>query len=183
MLGSLQKITLNDLTIHETAAGVTNDDYFQITAQDTGKLVINAFFVDDVNLATPQGNLDIEVLDAAGNQIAISQTSDPMVAGDNNELIIIPVVGQQRYYLRVFSTPVDLPNDVPDAGPVQVPNVYDLEIENFAAPIPAIPDLDAASDSGMSNADDVTYDRPARSMRTGPPGRTSRCTSPTSPPA
>ena len=98
------------------------------------------------------------MLDAAGNQIAISQTSDPTVAGVNNELIIIPVVGQQRYYLRVFSTAVDLPNDVPDAGPVQVPNVYDLEIENFAAPIPAIPDLDAASDSGMSDADNVTRD-------------------------
>ena len=35
---------------------------------------------------------------------------------------------------------------------------YDLEIENFPAPVPAPPDLIAASDTGMMNNDNITAD-------------------------
>ncbi len=129
VLGSLQKITLNDLTIHErrrASPTMTTSDH----RPGHGQVVINAFFVDDLSLTPPQGNLDLEMLDANGNQIASSQTSDPNGAA-NNELIIIPVVGQQQ----VYSHSHVVQRGTSRRG--QVPNVYDLEIENFAAPVPA----------------------------------------------
>ena len=136
VLGSLPKITLRGLTIHETEVGVTEEDYFQITAQDTGKLVINAFFDGDPGDRLG-GNLDIEVLDEFGNPIAESTSST------DDELIVIPVVTQERYFLHVFSSDGD-------------PNTYDLEIENFAAPVPSDVVLDPADDSGSSMLDNVT---------------------------
>ena len=41
-------------------------------------------------------------------------------------------------------------------------NVYDLEIENFAAPVPSGVHLDPASDTGMMNNDNVTADNTPR---------------------
>jgi uncharacterized repeat protein (TIGR01451 family) len=144
VLGSEHKITLRDLTLHsnlgtDPADGTltTDEDYFQITAQDTGKLVINAFFTH------AESDVDIYVVDADGDPVA-SATSPT-----DNEQIVIPVVGQQRYYLLVNSATQD-------------PATYDLEIENFDAPIPHIPELPALdqfgalNDTGMSQTDDIT---------------------------
>ena len=108
-------------------------DYYQYTAPDTGKLIINAFFDDEV------GNLDMRVLDANGNVIATSATTT------DNEQITIPVVSQEQYFIQI-------------SGFQEAVNNYDLEIENFAAPVPTQPDLVDASDTGMMNDDNVTAD-------------------------
>ncbi len=133
VLGSLPKITLRDLTIHNTE----DVDYFQITAPDTGMLAINAFFVDIY------GDIDIRVLDADGNEIAVSKSTS------DNEQISIPVVGQERYFLEVY-------------GFGGATNAYDLEIESFSAPVPNAVVLDPADDRGISNSDNLTSEDEAR---------------------
>ena len=130
VLGSLPAITLQNLSIHNEA----DQDFYKITANKTGKLIVNAFFEHAV------GDIDIQIQDSAGNVIASS------VSVSDNEQIIIPVVGQQMYFLRVFG--------VGDG----VMNTYDLEIENFPAPAPAFVDLMASSDTGMMNNDNITSD-------------------------
>lgn len=162
VLGSVPEITLQDRTIHATQMpdptampnpipGTTNPDWYKITANATGKLIINAYFTDD---QTPgnglNGNLDIQIWDANGNNITPTGQGN---STDDNEQIIIPVVSQEMYFLRVFS--------VADADLGSDQNTYDLEIENFAAPVPNVVDLDAASDTGMMNNDNITSDTTA----------------------
>ncbi len=129
VLGSEPEITLRDLSIHDQ----DDEDFYKITANKTGKLIINAFFTHAV------GDLDIQVQDMNGNVIANSATAT------DDEQIIIPVVSQEMYFLRVFG----LNDDV---------NNYELEIENFAVPAPAAVYLDPASDTGMMNNDNITND-------------------------
>jgi len=127
VLGSLPAITLRDLTIHDA----NDEDWFRYTAHDTGKLVVNALFDDDV------GDIDLFIVDANGNQIASStSTSD-------NEEVAIPVVSQQVYFIRITGFLDDI-------------NEYALEIENFAAPRPELVDLHPNDDNGVSNLDNVT---------------------------
>jgi hypothetical protein len=133
VLGSLPQITLRELTIPDAE----DVDYFQITAQETGKLVINCFF------ANIYGDIDIRALDADGNLLAESSSST------DDEQIVIPVVSQERYFLQVSAI----------AGET---NIYDLEIENFPAPVPNAVVLDPLDDTGMSNSDDVTSDSLSR---------------------
>ncbi|MBN2296873.1 MAG: PPC domain-containing protein, partial [Pirellulales bacterium] len=137
VLGSEPEITLRDVKLHD----IDDVDYFQITANETGKLVINVFFDNT------EGNVDIFVVDSLGNPIAES-TGD----GDN-EQIVIPVVTQEEYYLQVLA-----PIDQQVIGNV----LYDLEIENFAAPIPSSIALDPNDDSGMMNNDLITLVDDAR---------------------
>jgi hypothetical protein len=141
VLGSLPKITLRGLTLHNQGGGVINEDYFQITAQDTGKLIFNAFFED--NAAAGLGDVNISIVDATGDVVADSVTIT------DDEQIIIPVVSQEQYYLHVFSANV-------------LPNTYDLEIENFEATIPNSVDLVAEDDTGLSNEDDLTLEDESR---------------------
>jgi len=144
VLGSLPWITLQDLTIHDMGNATSNEDWFRITAHDTGMLIINAIFSQRAN--PNQGDLDIEMWDAEGYHITPSGQGD---SSDSNERIIIPVVGQQQYFLRVFSQDGE-------------PNAYDLEIENFAAPVPDAVILDPMDDTGMSNSDNITSEDEAR---------------------
>ena len=138
VLGSLPKITLRDLSIHDE-----NDfDFFKVTAQDTGKLIINALFDHVV------GDIDIFVVDMNHNLIASSRSKT------DNEKIVIPVVTQEMYFIEVV-------------GQLDAVNNYSLEIENFPAPVPDFVDLppkyrDAAgslilNDTGMSQTDDITF--------------------------
>ena len=131
VLGSEHKITLRDLSIHDQIA---DNDYFQITAQDTGKLIINVFFEHLL------GDIDIDVYDADGDYIAGGYSID------DDEQLVIPVVSQERYYLhvRLFFDP--------DGGG----NGYDLEIEQFAAPVPDDVMLSPLDDTGRSQYDGVT---------------------------
>jgi subtilisin-like proprotein convertase family protein len=129
VLGSEETVTLRDLSIHDQ----DDVDFFRYTAHDTGKLIVRSLFDSLI------GNLDLEVLDRNGNSIFISQ------GGGDEEEIIIPVVSQEVYIIRVYG----------NAGAV---NNYSLEIENFPAPVPTFVDLVAASDTGRLNNDNLTSD-------------------------
>ena len=152
VLGSLPKITLRDLTLHDDGIdnngdivifsdnlelNTSDEDFYKITAQDTGKLIINAFFVHAM------GDIDMVVEDMDGNAIAYS------FSADDNEKIIIPVVSQEMYFVHVLSGDF-------------IPNEYFLEIENFPAPVPSGVRLDPANDTGMMNDDNVTADTTPR---------------------
>lgn len=143
VLGSLESVTLDDLSVHSKS----DKDFFQITAHDTGLLAVNVHF------AHHTGDIDVNIRDAAGNVIA-SSTS----AGDNEQLRI-PVIAQQSYFIEVFGyvdphdgTPLDT-DPLNNGGDM---NCYALEIENFPAPVPTLVDLQAASDSGRTDNDDIT---------------------------
>jgi CSLREA domain-containing protein len=131
-LGSLPTLLERDLTIH--AAG--DQDFFKVTARDTGKLIVRTLF------AHAAGDLDLEILDMAGNQIAIAMASTTDV---NQEQLVIPVVAREMYFVRVF-------------GAGDATNAYDLEIEHFAAPVPTGLQLDPPSDLGRLNTDLLTSD-------------------------
>jgi len=138
VLGSPEEVNLRDLSIHDE-----NDvDFYQYTANETGKLVINTIF------DTLLGDLDVRVRDARGNIIATGIQTN-IAPQQDTEQIVIPVVSQQRYFIEVFSA----------AGHT---NCYDLEIENFAAPVPSGVHLDPSSDTGMMNNDNVTNDNTPR---------------------
>ncbi|HOP76785.1 MAG TPA: Ig-like domain-containing protein [Thermogutta sp.] len=138
ILGSIPHLTLRDLTIHTNEWNTTNDDYFQITARDSGALLVNVMFTDDgIGGNQVAGALSAELLDRLGNVIA---TAVPTAYGVQ---IVAPVVSQQRYYVRVFSTDND-------------PNTYTLEIENFAAPAPTAIVMHPAYDTGRSDSDGIT---------------------------
>ena len=132
-LGSEETVIERELTIHDS----DDEDFLKITAHDTGKLIVRIFFDHDV------GDLDLEVQDMSGDVILTDDNSD----SDNNfEEIIIPVVGQEMYFVRVFGV----------EGQDDLSTCYDLEIENFPAPVPTGVLLDPADDSGMMNNDQVT---------------------------
>ncbi len=139
VLGSHREITLRDRTLHGTVGSAdnvsgtttTDVDYYRVTANATGYMAIQALF------SHAQGDIDLEVRDA-GNNVIASATST-----NDNELIQIPVVAQQTYFVRVHSFDTR-------------PNTYALEIENFAAAVPTAIDLVDQDDSGRSNLDNVT---------------------------
>ncbi len=135
VLGSKDRITLRDLSIFDAG----DVDLFQLTAAHTGKLIVNSFFVHDTG-----NDLELRIRDRDGNLIASSESSD------DDEQLVIPVVSQEIYYIEVTgATATDINN-------------YSLEIENFAAPVPATVLLDPDSDSGRSDLDAVTYDTTPR---------------------
>lgn len=139
ILGSLQKVTLQDLTIDDA-----NDvDFFKYTAEDTGKLILNEYFDSGVR------DLDLRVRDARGNIIAVGVQSQ-ITPGLDVEQLVIPVVAQQEYFIEAV---------VLSGGGNGIGNplVYDLEIENIPAPVPGAVDLDRSDDSGSDPLDNVTF--------------------------
>lgn len=141
-LGSPEVVTLDRLSIHcvddpNTAANEADVDYFRYTAHSTGYLVVNAVFAAG-NVA---GNdLTLQIRDAANNILVTRNLN-----GVDGERLVVPVVSQQVYYIRVSGT-----------NPLVDTNNYNLEIENFKAPVPTVVDLQTASDSGRSDADNIT---------------------------
>lgn len=127
VLGSMPQITLNDLTIHDE----DDVDFFKVTAHSTGKLLVNAYFQHNL------GDIDIRLLDSNGNIIASS------LSVSDNEQLIVPVVSQAVYFVQVSGVGV-------------ATNLYDLEIENFPAPIPSAVLLHPSDDKGLSFIDAVT---------------------------
>ena len=141
ILGSEPKITLNDVTLDNPV----DVDFYKFTAPSTGRLTVNAFFSDSV------ANLRLRVFDSDGlvdPPIALGAATQA-VAGLDVEGFVIPVVADEEYWLEVSYDPTEL---------IHNPLVYDLEIENFAAPAPTFVDLVPASDTGVFNNDDVTTD-------------------------
>ncbi|GIW92076.1 MAG: hypothetical protein KatS3mg110_0117 [Pirellulaceae bacterium] len=139
VLGSLPQITINGRTLHGTTGSAsptggtttTDVDFYRYTANRTGYLVVNLLF------AHASGDLRLDIFDGGGNLLAAANTAT------DNEQLIVPVVSQQNYFVRVAS--VD-----------QRPTTYDLELENFAAPLPTAIDLEDNFDSGRLNTDNVT---------------------------
>ncbi len=128
VLGSPTTVTINDDSV-----GDGDEDYFKLTAHDTGKLIVNAYFLHAL------GDINLEIVDMDGDVVASSTSLT------DNEQLIIPVVGQEMYFIHVFAVGEDF-------------NVYDLEIENFPAPIPTTVTLTPDSDTGMMNNDGITSD-------------------------
>ncbi|MFG0261866.1 MAG: Ig-like domain-containing protein [Novipirellula sp. JB048] len=140
-LGSLPEITLQ-ATLHNAA----DRDHYQYTAHSTGKATSKLYFnatVADLQLRIFDEDGDL-LTTVGGGPIAAGVQSNLRPGVDVEELTI-PVIQGQHYLYEVFS------NDV-----IVNPADYTLEIENFPVPIPTRVELVAASDSGMSNVDDVT---------------------------
>lgn len=127
VLGSEPTVIRNDLLVEPAQT-----DRYQITAHMTGKMVIVAHFKH------ARGDLQLSVDDRNGNPIATVNTST------DDERIIIPVVSQEKYFVRV------------SGANGTVTNTYDLEIENFAAPIPEVVRLTPETDSGWQYDDAIT---------------------------
>ena len=106
-LGSDSFITLHNLSIHNA----DDEDFFRYTAHDTGKLVTRSLFDDDL------GDIDIEILDSSGDVIASA------LSFDDDEELIVPVVAQQVYFIRIFGVGTAINN-------------YSMEIENFPPRLP-----------------------------------------------
>ncbi len=137
VLGSPQFVTVSALTIHDAS----DVDFFRVTANQTGKLVVRSLFEHAA------GDLRLDVLDSDGTVIASSNASSAQI---NQELVTLPVVSQQLYVVRVQGAVSGALND------------YDLEIQNVAAPIPTGVFLHPADDTGASNSDNVTANRTPR---------------------
>lgn len=141
-LGSPPYVTLDRLSIHSvddpnTPANEADIDYFRYTAHDTGYLVVNSFFSGG---AVAGSDLTLQIRDSADNILATINTN-----GVDGERLVVPVVSQQVYYIRVSGT-----------NPLTDTNNYNLEIENFKAPVPTVVDLLAISDTGRSDSDNIT---------------------------
>ena len=133
-LGSEPTVILPDEVI-----GQGEVDFYQYIAHSTGKMVVRIDFLHAF------GDLDLEVRDEFGNLLEMSNTSSP---DQNFEQVILPVVGQEKYFISVMA--IDFEEDQT--------NFYALEVENFPAPVPSGVHLDPASDTGMMNNDGVTSD-------------------------
>lgn len=127
ILGSPPYVTVNNLAI--TPGDV---DFFRYVAHWTGSLSVRLYG------APAGGVLDLFIRDANNNVIASATNAGSL------ESVLIPVVSQQPYFVQVTGVVV--------AGS----EAYSLEIENFAAPVPASVSLDPASDTGRSQLDNVT---------------------------
>ncbi len=128
-------------------------DFFRFIAQETGTLDFQIYFRPIATLANGRaglpgsGELTVTVFDVDGNPLAGIGTGSNLLDPSGvkiGERIAIPVVRNQTYFLRVEGESAD------------AINVYNFTAINIAAPIPQLVDLQAASDSGRHNSDDIT---------------------------
>ncbi|MCA9261163.1 MAG: proprotein convertase P-domain-containing protein, partial [Planctomycetales bacterium] len=131
-LGSPLTAVEADLTIHQAS----DVDVFRYTAHETGLLIVRIAFPHS------EGDLTLEAIDVDGNVLV---SVDASSTSQNFEELYLPTVAHEPYFIRVASA----------GGEV---NSYDLEVENFAAPVPTAIWLDASSDLGRSQTDGVTSD-------------------------
>ena len=135
-LGSSITNAIRELTIHDVGEGQSNDDFYQITAFQTGMLLVNVPFDH------AEGDLDLQILDSRGNVVGSSSASSDEVGAESLEF---PVVAGETYTLRVFG--VD--------GAI---NSYSLLTANVLAPAPQTVVLNSSSDSGAMPNDSLTSD-------------------------
>ena len=140
-LGSETETILNDVLLHDQ----TDTDLYKITAHNTGKMVI------DVGQAAA-GSFVLTFHDSAGG-LLVTDGGASDTDGLENGKLVVPVVRGQTYIVQVAN---DLPATDAGNNPLDTKNFYDLEIENFMAPVPTSLVLNPADDSGMSNMDDTT---------------------------
>lgn len=130
-------------------------DFYQFVAQETGTLDFQLYFEPVGTLANGQpglpggGELNATVFDNDGAPLAGIGASGPLNIIDGagakiGERITVPVVRNQTYFVRIQG---DTAADI---------NVYNFTAITTAAPVPELVDLQAASDSGRNNTDDIT---------------------------
>ena len=135
-------------------------DFYQFVAQETGTLDFQLFFepvgvLGNGNPGLPGGGeLNATFFDSDGAPIAGIGGSGASNMTDGTgakigERITVPVVRNQTYFVRVQG---DTAADI---------NVYNFTAITVAAPVPELVDLQAASDSGRNNTDDITFDTTA----------------------
>lgn len=155
-------------------------DFYRIVAEKTGTLDVQVYFTEIAVVgARPglpgNGNLDIQVQDAAGNIIAsaFGNNDGPGefdLAPLANERVRIPAVAGQTYYLRVAAAPANGGSAI---------NTYNITVVNTPAPVPfdielldtpvnlttnainGAPGITAtgvSSDTGRSQLDNITFD-------------------------
>ncbi len=139
--------------------GVPGDnDFYQFVAQETGTLDLQLYFETIGTLANGRPGLPVDgdliatVLDSDGVPVSIATASDLLDPNDIKigKRVVVPVVRNNTYYLRVEGQVGD--------NNITAINVYNFTAITTAAPIPELVDLQAASDTGRNNTDDVTKD-------------------------
>ncbi len=155
-LGAGDAINVDPNINPPAAAGLPVDqDYYRVVAERTGVLDFQVYFrqIATVNSGRPglpgAGDLDIQILDVAGNVIANFGNND----ADDDERKRIPAVAGQTYYLRVF-------------GVGNAINNYTFTVDNYEPPTPANIELldnpvtvdppPSNSDTGRSQLDNIT---------------------------
>jgi hypothetical protein len=137
-LGSASTLQIQNAAVfpaNTELPGVPADqDYYQVVAQQTGTLDFQVYFqLFSAALLPGGGNLNLQVLDSAGNIVATASggaASFGAVGGTANARIRIPVVAGQTYYLHVFGANADgTPNGA-------VVNGYNATIINTPTPVP-----------------------------------------------
>ena len=105
-----------------------DQDYFRVVTQKTGTLDFQVYFrMFATTLLPAGGDINIEVLDAAGNVI----TGFGMADTTPDARVRIPAVAGQSYYLHVFGANANVVNGydltILNEGP---PTPYDLELRD-----------------------------------------------------
>ena len=134
-----------------------DNDFFQFVAQETGTLDLQLYFEPIGTLANGRAGLPADgellatVLDSDGNPVSIATASDlnDPTGAKIGERVTVPVVRNNTYYLRVEG-------QANAAGMTGI-NVYNFTAITTPAPIPELVDLQAATDSGRNNTDDITF--------------------------
>jgi hypothetical protein len=150
--------TLNvDPTIDPGAGplGIPGDeDFFQFVAAETGTLDYHVYFDALPSLANGRsglpgdGILQVDVYDSDGSLIGTGSPLTDPVGNVIGRRFTHGAVRNQTYFLRVRGD-TNAPNAV---------NVYRFTVMNVPAPVPSLVDLQAGSDTGRSDSDDVTRD-------------------------
>ncbi len=114
-LGSGATLQVQNATIFPNSSefpGVPADqDYYQVVAQTTGTLDFQVYFkVYSTTLLPAGGNLDLQVLDAAGNVIASAPGTFGAQGTTANARVRIPAVAGQSYFLHVYGATAGVVN-------------------------------------------------------------------------
>ncbi len=135
-------------------APINDQDWYQFVASDTGTLDFQVYFeMYPAGLLPGNGDLNIQVLDSDGTLIGTGTAIiDPGSGLPIGERLAMPVVRNQTYFLRVFGA------HRRRRGQPSAVNGYEMTVINVPAPVPQTIDLQAASDSGRSDTDDITND-------------------------
>ncbi|MCA9121452.1 MAG: hypothetical protein KDB11_14780 [Planctomycetales bacterium] len=151
--------------VDEHPAVPEDHDYYRVIAKDNGTLDFQVYFNDMNNLVPGDGNINIEVLDAAGNVIGGTGAfgSNENGIGDHNERVRIPAVAGQTYYLHVFGSTTNVINGYDVTVTNEVPAVpYDIELDDLPADngynCTLNPPSGLNSDTGRSHFDNITCD-------------------------
>ena len=116
-----------------------------VCAAETGTLDFQVFFEEIETLANGRAGLpgdgDIDITNLRQRRRSHRASSTSVT---DNERATIPVVRNETYYMQV-------------RGFVHAINVYNFTVINVPAPVPQLVDLTAATDSGRSDTDDITF--------------------------